>query len=335
MSIKKVFSSLIPFILLIGMNNAVAGDDLGSTLSKLAGDNAKNYVGPLLSGFGADLNSGLYHTADIHDVWGFDIQAKFSAAEISAGDKTYNFQMPATIQYTDPTTGFSRTFTAGVDYPSTVKAPTAVGSTDTVGVHTFKTPNTFNQSILIFSHPGGFNLPAVPLIMPQAALGLPFGLEVMVRFMPTVKTGDVGKVNFLGFGLRADVGKYIPAPLPIDIAINFATQKFNFIDTSGNKLIQANAKAYGLEVSKSLAFATLYAGFQLESSSFTVGPYSAKIAAGTSTTTVSVPQFTVDGNNSSSLLVGLRFHLAIFTLHAEYDIAKTPVLAAGVGLSIR
>ena len=311
------------------MNNAVAGDDLGSTLSQLAGVNAKNYVAPLLSGFGADLNSGLYNTADVHDVLGFDIQAKFSAAQISSGDKTYNFQMPASIQYA------GQTLVAGVDYPSTVKAPTAVGSKDTVGVHTFKTLKTLGQSFLIFSHPGGFDLPAVPLIMPQASIGLPFGLEVMVRFMPTIKTGDVGKVNFLGFGLRADVGKYIPAPLPVDIAINFATQKFNFIDSSGGKLLQANSKAYGIEVSKSLAIVTLYTGFQLESSSFTVGPYSAKIAAGTSTTTVNVPQFTVDGNNSSSLLVGLRFHLAIFTVNAEYDIAKTPILAAGVGLSIR
>jgi len=334
MSIKKFLTSLVPLVLVIGMNAAVAGDDLGSTLSKLAGDNAKNYVGPLLNGWGADLNSDLYHTADTHDILGFDIQAKLSAAQISSGDKTYDFKMPATFQYTDPF-GLQHTFVAGVDYPSTVKAPTAVGSKDTVGVHTFKTANTLQQSILIFSHPGGFNLPMVPLVMPQASLGLPFGFEAMVRFIPTVKVGDVGKVNFLGFGLRADIGKFIPVPLPIDIAVNFATQKFNFKDSSGSNLLQANAKAYGIQVSKTLAVITFYAGFQLEKSSFTVGPYNAQLNTGNTATTVNVPQFTVDGDNSSSLIVGLRLHLAILNIHAEYDIAKTPVLAAGVGFSIR
>ncbi|MEX1274303.1 MAG: DUF6588 family protein, partial [Bacteroidota bacterium] len=47
-----------------------AQDDLGKQLSKVAGLNAKNYLGSFLSGLGADLNSGLYHSADLHEVLG-------------------------------------------------------------------------------------------------------------------------------------------------------------------------------------------------------------------------------------------------------------------------
>jgi hypothetical protein len=49
-----------------------AQEDLGNQLSKVASQNAVNYLAPLLSAWGADLNSGLYHSADLHDILGFD-----------------------------------------------------------------------------------------------------------------------------------------------------------------------------------------------------------------------------------------------------------------------
>jgi hypothetical protein len=332
MSRKVRFFLLAACMLGAGATTAVRADDLGSSLSKLFGDNAKNYVGPLMKGWGADLNSAWFHSADVHDILGFDIQAKFGFAQLSDADKTYQFQMPATISYT--IAGIPRTFNSGSDYPATITAPTAVGATDPVVVNTNKTLNTGFQEIPIFTHPQGFNLPTAPLIMPQAALGLPFGIEVMVRYLPTYNT-TVGKVSFLGYGARLGINRLIPVPLPIDIAIHFATQKLTFKDSTDNDLISASATAYGLEISKSILFLTLYGGFQLEKSSFNIGPYTAKYNAGSSTTVVNVPQFTVDGDNTSRILLGLRLHLLILTLHAEYGIATIKTLSAGVGISIR
>jgi hypothetical protein len=332
MSRKVLFFLLVACVLGAGTTTAVRADDLGSVLSKLAGDNAKNYVGPLMKGWGADLNSAWFHSADVHDLLGFDIQVKVGLAQLNDADKTYQFQMPSTISYTFA--GIPRTFNSGVDYPATVTAPTAVGAADPVVVSTYKTANTFNQEIQIFTHPQGFNLPAAPLIMPQAALGLPFGIEAMVRYLPSYTTA-VGKVSFLGYGARLGINRLIPVPLPIDIAIHFATQKLSFKDSTDAELISASATAYGIEISKSILFLTLYGGFQLENSSFNIGPYTAKISTGSSTTVVNVPQFTVDGANTSRILLGLRLHLLILTLHAEYGIATINTLSAGVGISFR
>jgi len=50
-----------------------AQEGLSTQLSKVAGTNAVNYLAPLFSAWGADLNSGFYHSADLHDVLGFDV----------------------------------------------------------------------------------------------------------------------------------------------------------------------------------------------------------------------------------------------------------------------
>jgi hypothetical protein len=330
MSRKVLFFLLVACVLGAGTTTAVRADDLGSVLSKLAGDNAKNYVGPLMKGWGADLNSAWFHSADVHDLLGFDIQVKVGLAQLNDADKTYLFRMPDSMSVT----GNPFTLVAGTDYPAAVIAPTAVGAADPVVVKTNKTAKTGFQEIPIFTHPQGFNLPAAPLIMPQAALGLPFGIEAMVRYLPSYTTA-VGKVSFLGYGARLGINRLIPVPLPIDIAIHFATQKLSFKDSTDAELISASATAYGIEISKSILFLTLYGGFQLENSSFNIGPYTAKISTGSSTTVVNVPQFTVDGANTSRILLGLRLHLLILTLHAEYGIATINTLSAGVGISFR
>ncbi len=313
----------------------VFSQDLGGQLGKLAGDNAKNYVTPLMTGWGADLNSGFYHSADLHDVLGFDVQLKFTGARVSDEDKTYMFVTPDQITYG------ALTLRANLDYDKLVQANSVVGAKSETVVRTRTTSVVPNQEILRL--PAGFDLPASPLIVPQVAIGLPFGLEVMGRFIPKTKItsngpfrsgDDLGKLNMLGFGIRYNIDQYIPL-LPIGISVHFMTQKLKFTDTNDNDLISASATAYGVEVSKSLLLLTLYGGVQLESSSWTIGPYKASFQEGTSPRTIDVPEFTVDGKNSSRALVGVRLQLLLLNFHADYSLAKIPVLTLGAGISIR
>lgn len=308
-----------------------AAQDLASQLGKLVGKNAMNYVKPIVQGWGADLNSGFYHSADLHDILGFDIQLKVSAARLLDEDKTYDFEMPDQITYN------AFTLRAGTDYEKFIRASTAVGSKDETIVRTKSTSIVPNQEIARL--PGGYDLPISPLIVPQAAIGLPFGLEVIGRFIPTTTLSsegtDIGKVNFLGFGVRHDIDQYIPAPLPIDIAVHFMTQKFNFKDAGDNNLISASATAYGVEASAKAAIFTLYGGFQLESSKFTIGPYTATIKEGTQTRTVRVDEFEIEGKNSSRFHAGLRLVLLIVNVHADYSFAETPVITVGAGITLR
>jgi len=326
---KEVRTLAISMLLALGLTS-LSAQDLGTQLLKLAGTNARNFVAPLMAGWASGLNSGFYHSADLHGILGFDVQVKATFAGLSDEDKTYMFQMPSQITYN------TVTLVAGTDYPASVKTSTVVGDKTPTVIKSYATANTGNQQVNLLTLPGGLNLPAAPLIMPQVSIGLPFGFEVMGRFIPTTKLGDAGKVNFFGFGLRYDIDQYIPL-LPLDLAAHFVIQKFNYEDGAGDKLITASATAFGIEASKNVLFLTVYGGFQLESSSWEIGPYTAIIETGPTTPPVSVPvpAFTIEGKNKSRATVGVRLLLLFINVHADYSFATTPVATLGVGITLR
>jgi hypothetical protein len=170
-------------------------------------------------------------------------------------------------------------------------------------------------------------------MMPQASIGLPLGLEVIGRFIPTVTLPeDAGKVNYFGFGIRHDLDQYIPL-FPVDVAIHFMTQKLSLTDNADKKILSASGTAYGIEVSKSLVVLTLYGGYQLEKSTWDIEPYA--FSDPETGTTVQLAGFSVEGKNKSRFHAGVRFLLLFINIHADYSFAKQPVLTAGVGISFR
>ncbi len=350
MKLTRIVSIIV---LLLSLSVAVfAQDDLGKQLSKVAGQNAVSYVSPLLSGFGADLNSGLYHSADLHDILGFDVGVKLSLMGIQDADKTFDFQMPSSIRIPSGIPGGGDVvFVGGTHYASKVVAPTAAGANSGVDIYPIGVPaktstgvdipltlqNTLkNQKIL--TTPPGFDLKGVPLVVPQAAIGLPLGFEVIGRFIPTMTIppsgfGDpVGKVNFVGFGVRHSIDQYIPL-CPVDISVHFMTQKLTISDNNDNKILSGSGTAYGAEVSKSFAVLTVYGGFQMEKSSWDIEPYKFSDPTTNASVTISIPQ--IEGKNKSRFHAGVRLLLLLINVHADYSFATQPVITAGVGISLR
>jgi hypothetical protein len=364
---KSIFRFAIAVICVLAFVGSIAtAQDLQQQLAKLGHDAAVGYITPILSGWGNDLNSGIYYSADLHDVLGFDVGVKFAMSKFTDADKTYSLSIPS--MSVDPSvlgissvfisgvgnvpipTGTKLILTSGVNYPSSITANSAVGAKDETIVNTVggstavissSNPILNNQHIAlpngaqqILALPGGFDIGTmgVPLAMPQLDLGLPFGLEVMLRYIPTIKTGDVGKFNYMGFGVRYSISQWLPL-FPVDIAAHFMTQKMNFKSTTDADIFSAKATAFGLEVSKKLFILTLYGGFQLESSTLTLADfqgYSAELGQ-----TVTVPGFEVKGTDKSRFTVGARLLLLFINVHAEYSVAKNPVIALGVGISLR
>ena len=336
----------------------VIAQDLQQQLSKLGTDAARGYITPILNGWGNDLNSGIYYSADLHDVLGFDVGVKVAMSKITDADKTYSLTLPASMKVTSipglpvgtiPAGGYIL-LTSGANYTSSVIANTAVGAKDEVDVktlggraHVYNAAGTdlgqtpvgvipVGQTILPL--PGGFDLGTlgVPLPMPQFDLGLPVGLEFMLRYIPTISSGDAGKFNYMGFGLRYSIDQWIPL-CPVDIAVHFMTQKMNFKSTTDKDIFSATGNAYGVEVSKRFFILTLYGGLQLENSTLTLNDfqgYSPDLGQ-----TVTIPGFEVKGSNKSRFTVGARLLLLFINVHAEYSIATTPVIAVGAGITIR
>ena len=303
-------------------------NDLSLQLSKMLDANAKGYLEPLASGLGAGLNSGFYHSADLHSVLGFDIGVKVGLAMIKDENKSFNFTLPNQIKFN------AITFNANSDYDQIVPgSPTFAGATAGKPVIVKQTsPNVAFRGQTIFVTPQGYDYSRLPMFAPQAAIGLPFGIEVIGRFLPTQNIGDAGKVNFVGFGLRHDIDQYIPF-CPIDIAVHFMTQKVTISDKSDHKVMSLSGTAFGAEVSKSLILFTLYGGFQFESSSISVENYN--YTDPSTGVTAQVNGFSIDGANKTRFLAGIRLLLAVINVHADYSFSKYPVATAGVGITFR
>jgi hypothetical protein len=299
-------------------------NDLTAQLSKMLDANAKGYLEPLASGLGAGLNSGFYHSADLHSILGFDIGVKVGMAMIKDENKTFNFVLPATIKVG------AATFVGGTDYDMNVAdAPTFAGG---AGKDVKVKSGRSLAGTTIFTTPQGYDYSQLPLFAPQAAIGLPFGIEVIGRFLPSTNLGNAGKVNFVGFGLRHDIDQYIPF-CPVDIAIHFMTQKVTVNDKSDKKVMSLSGTAFGAEVSKSLILFTVYGGFQFESSSLSLEKYN--YTDPTTGLTAQVNGFSIDGANKTRFLAGIRLLLAVINIHADYSFSKYPVATAGVGITFR
>lgn len=315
---------------------STAQDDLGKQLSKVASQNAINYLSPVLAAWGADLNSGLYHSADLHDILGFDVGVKVGAVMAKDEDRVFDLILPDQLTFTDG--GAQYTLVAGRDYDKVIfGAPTALGDPNGKVVTVKSTTKySFLQGKTLFTSPKGFNIKFASLLMPQASVGLPFGLEVIGRFVPNITLpDDAGKVNFIGFGIRHSIDQYIPL-LPIDVSIHFMTQKLTISDMNDHKIVGASGTAYGIEVSKSLALLTVYGGYQIEKSAWDVDLYNPDLSLTQFIgTPVAIAGFHVDGRNSSRFHAGVRLLLAIINVHADYSFATQPVVAAGVGISLR
>jgi hypothetical protein len=339
-SIVKYF--LVILCITAFLSSFATADDLSEQLSKVGVQNVKSYVSPIFNGFSADLNSGFYHSADLHDVLGFDVGVKVGLARITDDDKKYDFRTPDFVNIS--VGGIQRRIYAGTDYDAVVPGvPTVVGDKDKQYFVKMKNTSLYyapytalnHGSDVLFELPKGYNLSAVPLPMPQLAIGLPFGLEIIGRYIPTVSAGDAGKFNYMGFGLRYDVGQWLPM-VPLDLAVHFATQKLTFKSKDDKDIFSAKGTAFGLEASKRFFILTLYGGFQLESASFTLGKIdgSFKTPDGTETA-FTIPETTFDGKNKSRFTLGVRLLLLFINVHADYSFAKTPVATLGLGISIR
>ncbi len=377
---KSIFRFAVAVICVLMFLGGIAiAQDLQQQISKLGQQAAIGYLSPILNGWGNDLNSGIYYSADLHDALGFDIGVKLAMSRTTDADKSYTLNLPATIDIDassipSPISGASLYTKVGNNYvlynnkevqvksgnayATSITAPTAIGDKNSVvvkgksGATVYSTDgvtplyagkNGIYQQLTgidlssntLFTLPGGYNTGSlgIPLPMPQLNLGLPFGLEVMLRYFPTTVYQDYGKFNYMGFGLRYDIDQWIPL-CPVDIAVHFMTQKLTFKSSSDEEIFNGKATAYGVEVSKKLFILTLYGGFQIESSTLTVADYT---YSGNDPTLqgLTVNGFVVNGNDKSRFTVGARLLLLFINVHADYSFATTPVLTLGAGITIR
>ncbi|HHE65410.1 MAG TPA: hypothetical protein ENL09_05240 [Bacteroidetes bacterium] len=320
---RKAFLSLLLIVMVTALFAGVQ-----EKLEQFGKDNGIVYVKPLVTAFGTTMNTGLFNTAKVLKPFAFGLNVNMMLAFVPDEDKTFlptrpDLYLPGTeiYLYEEPTE----------------ETATVFGEDGTTIVHNSALDYIPGVEELDIQMPNGANLPAVPFLMPQFNLGLPFGNEIMIRGFPKVEISkDIGDLGFWGIGLKHSISQYIPL-IPIDVAIQAAYQNLYV----GELLTFSNLNA-NLEVSKKLLMWTLYAG---------VGYDKTDVAADYTyeyTTLVedeNVPglylpgtaeqhiKFDVAGENEMRATAGIRYSLLLLKLYADYTISKYSVFNAGIGVS--
>jgi hypothetical protein len=269
--------------------------DISQYVSRYTSANGQKFMQPLGDAFGANLNSGWYHSAHI-SAMGLHFYLGLETMMATIGDKQKTFMAT----------------TEGAFSPQTQKeVPTIFGNAENV---TVVSPNTG----LVYAFPGGMNIKRLPLGVPQLTVGSIFGTEVSVRWAQYKFGEEIGKLSLTGFGIRHSLSQYIPL-MPLDLAVGAFMQDFKVGD-----IVTANTVLIGVQGGYSLGMLAVYGGVGYEKARL-------KIKYESGNTDIS---FDLKAKNKVRMTVGAALNLIGVHIHADYNIATQNVLVLGAGIGL-
>jgi len=155
---------------------------------------------------------------------------------------------------------------------SNLLAPTVFGG-DTDGVYEGSIDYLNNRVDFDFNAIDGLDKKMIVHAFPQLTVGLPYGTEIAVRYVPEVTLNDVG-VSTAGVALKHNFSQYIPRHKPEDFSISavvaYSTIEINYaydpiqIDAQGIDLLNLNNVQVKSDIWMAQALASkLYDSFEV------------------------------------------------------------------------
>ena len=260
--------------------------------------NVEGYVQPVADLFGANMNSGYYHSAAIPKT-GFHLALDFigMAAQVSDDQKTYTAKTPS---------GFN---------PASFQTATIFGGKGTTVTSITPAGLTYRGS------DGIINTSIFPLAVPQLTIGSVFGTEAVIRFITIPKIGDnqIPATTLWSVGVRHSISQYIP-DAPVDIAAGVFYNKFTWGD-----IFDFKGLSFGAQASKTFSILTLHTGVNVESSTLKISYTSTDpIAPGS-------VEVNLDGKRKFSFTAGLDLTLGFFRLFGNANFGSINNFTAGFG----
>ncbi|MFC1555843.1 DUF6588 family protein [candidate division KSB1 bacterium] len=329
------------------------GQSLEETLNSLSEIAGKEYVRPLVNGFGANLNSGWFHKAPNASIFGIDLEIGLVAmgAFLKDENKTFSTTGDFTFSYDQAyvlAQGTGQTNSTILDgiadaiaaqtHNVVISGATAIGAEDNNVIVSFSGNNVSY---------GGYTVPdqdvdlgvggilddasMIPYAAPQFSIGTVYGTQATFRYLPDVEiNSDIGKIKYFGFGIQHNPKIWFPADfiLPVDLAASFFTQTLEV----GN-VFEATSTAFGINASKGVSLigllgATLYGGLMFESATMDFAyDYEILTQAGLQSNRI---EFSVDSENSTRIVLGVALNLLGTNLNIDYNIAKYNSVSAGL-----
>jgi len=322
-------------LVLFSLNISAQSPHLNFERYLIAGDQAsaviKDYLNPALVGIMNTTSSGWYSTADTHKRFGFDFTINFVGAFVPNEDATFDISKYDNITVSDG----SKTL------------PTILGPKDnTPGI----TSPIFEPGVEMNAPNGlGVNPKIAPSAILQGGIGIGWGTEIKVRFMPKVGTEGF-KVGLWGLAFQHDIGQYIPVfkrlPVSLSALVGFtqskATWTFNSTDnqwagTNQHTDFKASTHTFQLLASTNIPVINVYGGlgYNFSTSSYKMyGEYIIDDNNG-NVNTLTDPASADWDSSGFTATVGARLSLAFFKIFADYSFKEYNTVNAGIAFSFR
>jgi len=306
---------------------------LAEKILRINEDLLEGYTQPLINCFSTGISTGLFHSAYSHDLLGFDIGISMMYIDIPQDAKYFNGTALLCSLALDSLSYYLEYYEVELESLSTVFGPGGE----------IEVPVQGNAIGIPVSIPAGFDRSFAPLIMPQINMGLFFGAEIAVRYVPFRFQGS--RMNFFGIGLKQEINKFPlfrNVPLPIALAIGGAYQQFD-IETSDRSVI-AKSRTWNLQVLASKRIGPLepLVGFGIENTranfSYVFEYEIPDTISGIPYERITVQQdVAVNMTNQSRYrtTVGCSLNLGFFFFHYDYNITPYATHNGMVGVSFR
>ncbi len=331
--VHRALASLLAFTLLAAVPaHAQDSDELADALSRIGQQYATNYTRPVTDALGADMNAGLFRTAEFSDTGllpGIDVYVGASVMGALTAGSPKSFQM-ANDEVEINTGGSVRTLR--IEYPNT-DLPTAFSENESPGTADIIDQET-ETKVGEVTLPGSLiNTPIAPLVVPQVGVGTVLGTDAQLRYLPETSFNDYGTVALIGVSVRHSLSQYIPLS-PINVAVQGSWQRLSLSGREGSrnpgKIVDASGWALNAQASKDVPVLplTFYGGVQYEKFGVDVN-YTFSANGQTATFT-----YEQDAANNVRALAGVSFSLAILKFNVDYALSSNNTVSAGVGLTL-
>lgn len=167
-----------------------------------------------MTGLGVALGTGIFYTAQAHDVLGFDFGFRIMQVRIPSSARYFT----ATAVACSLVNGELDYYDIAVENVSTIFGPGEITLVSRPG----------NARVNPRLFPGGLDVTTLPFVMPQLNVGLPFGLELGFGYLPLAMTFPLDReknIRFLRFGAKLGFNK-LPYLNRLDLPIALAVGGF-------------------------------------------------------------------------------------------------------------
>jgi len=337
-SYSLLFALFVGFLLVPSPVQAQQGiddlSDLRGALQSVSENYADQYVQPATDAFGANINSGLFRTADVGagllPLLPFDVYLGVSLSGTLTSSMKTSFTPTASESFNG--------FTARVEGPDET-VPTIFGETEPPNARLVVEDENGNVVADNPAPQGLLDTPVAPLPIPQLGLGSIAGTDVQVRYFPKTNLcyggGCYGKVGVFGLAVRHDVDQWFPAPLPFNVAVQGAWNQFSLESEFAGETSEAldgSGWAFNVQASKGVPVVPLvfYGGLQYET--FNVDyEYTFPL------NNAPDPEIALEQTaaNQFRAIAGFSFTLAVIRLNVDYAFGgSNNVVSTGLGIRL-